>query len=70
MEINMGWNDRLELENFSYVATCPKCGKRFKVYEYEQIPGFRDTERLICPYCNTTVYESMEYEYGTEKMED
>lgn len=64
----MGWNDYLE--NFNYVAKCPKCGKKFKVYETEQIPGFRDTEYMICPYCGEIVRASMEYEFTTYKMED
>lgn len=64
----MGWNDHLE--DFNYVALCPKCGKKFKVYETDQIPGFRDTEYMICPYCGEIVRASMEHEYATEKMED
>ena len=64
----MGWNDYLE--NFNYVVLCPKCGKKFRVYETEQIPGFRDTEYMICPYCGEIVRESMEYEFTTYKMED
>ena len=55
---------------FNYVDVCPKCKKKFRVYESNQIPGFRDTEYMICPYCGETVRASMEYEYTTEKMED
>lgn len=64
----MGWNDHLE--DFNYVSQCPKCEKKFRVYETDQIPGFRDTEYMICPYCGEIVKASMEHEYTTEKMED
>ena len=49
---------------------CPKCHKKFKVYEVEQIPGFRDNEYMICPYCGEIVKASMEHEYATEKIDD
>ena len=64
----MGWNDHLE--EFNYIAMCPKCHKKFKVYEVEQIPGFRDNEYMICPYCGEIVKASMEHEYATEKIDD
>lgn len=63
----MGWNDHLN--EFNFVKVCPKCGKKFKVCETEQIPGFRDTEYMFCPYCGEKVRASMEYEFTTFKME-
>lgn len=56
------------LKEQSYVVSCPKCKRKFKVYETNQIPGFRDTEDMICPYCGEKVKTSMEYEYTTEKI--
>ena len=64
----MGWNDRFN--DFDYVSVCKKCGRRYKVYETEQIPGFRDKEYEVCPYCGETNRASMEYEFSTEKMEE
>lgn len=64
----MGWNDHLN--DFNYVNVCKKCRRRYKVYETEQIPGFRDTEYEICPYCGEINRASMEYEFSTEKMEN
>jgi len=57
-----------DINNFSYIEICPKCNKKFRVYEEEQIPGFRDMEYMICPYCKKTIRQSMEYEYVTEKI--
>lgn len=65
----MGWNDHLEDNSFNFIATCPKCGKQFKVYEVEQIPGFRGKEDMVCPYCKHVCRTSMEYEFMTQKME-
>ena len=48
---------------------CPFCGKRYSLTIYEQIPGFRDTEEEVCPYCNETIRTSMEYEFHTDKVE-
>lgn len=63
----MGWNDHLE--NLSRVMECKECKQKFKVYETEQVPGFRDIEFLICPYCGKVLRESMEYEFITERLE-
>lgn len=60
----------LEDNSFNFIATCPKCGKQFRVYEVEQIPGFRDTEEMICPYCKHVCRTSLEYEFTTQKMEE
>lgn len=65
----MGWNDHLN-NDFDYVDSCPKCGKKFKVSTTEQIPGFRAREYLYCPYCGTEVRSSMECEFSSYKMED
>lgn len=65
----MGWNDHLSDKDFNFVASCPKCGKKFKVVETEQIPGCRFPEDMVCPYCGEVVRTSMEYEYSTFKME-
>ena len=64
----MGWNDHLEDYRFNYVCVCPHCGKQFLVYEEEQIPGFRNLEDMICPYCNSVVKQSMEFEYRTYEI--
>lgn len=64
----MDWNDCLE--DFNYLAKCPKCEKKFKVYQTDQTPGFRDTEHMVCPYCGEIVRSSMEYEYATGKIEE
>lgn len=66
----MGWNDHLEDNNFNYVQKCPKCGKKFKVYEEEQVPGFRFPDPMICPYCNHVICKSMEVEFFTYKIEE
>lgn len=60
----------LEDNSFNFITTCPKCGKQFRVYEVEQIPGFRDTEEMICPYCKHVCRTSLEYEFMTQKMEE
>ena len=65
----MGWNDRLN-DGFDFVAECDECHKKFQVSETEQIPGFRDDEPMICPYCGHIVKTSREYEYCTYKIEE
>ena len=66
----MGWNDHLNDNDFNFVESCPKCKKKFKVLETEQIPGFRDTEEMICPYCGHIVRTSMTYEFTTFPLEE
>lgn len=57
------------MNDFNYIQTCPECGKQFKVYEEDQIPGFRFPEDMVCPYCKHVCRTSLEYEFTTEKME-
>lgn len=61
-------SDHLNLySDEEYEQTCPKCGKKFHVTVYEQTPGFRDTEELICPHCKHVIRTSMEYEFICSK---
>ena len=57
------------MDDFNYVSKCPKCGKYFKVYETEQVPGFRFPEDMVCPYCGEVVKTSMEFEYKTYEVD-
>lgn len=47
---------------------CPHCKKTFNCYRKPQIPGFRDAEDMICPYCDKLVKTSMEWEFYTETI--
>lgn len=50
-------------------SKCPKCDNKFKYYEREQVPGNRDREYLICPWCGEKIESSMERDYtGVEKV--
>ena len=49
---------------------CSKCNRTYLCEIVEQVPGFRDTEEEICPYCGEVVRTSLEYEFHTTKIED
>lgn len=55
-------------DTYKYKTKCPECGKEFIVTEFDQIPGFRDKEELICPYCHKVLRTSMEVEFYPEKV--
>ena len=65
----MGWNDHISDNYSSETEQCPKCGKRFICITEEQVPGFRERDEKICPYCGEELCSSMEYEYTCRKIE-
>ena len=54
---------------YSYIETCPNCGKRFECSETDQVPGFRDKDYKICPYCHAELSSSMSVEYDCRKLD-
>ena len=65
----MGFNDHMADKEFNLVCLCPKCNKKFKVIQTEQIPGFRSPEDLVCPYCGHVLRTSMEWEFTSYEIE-
>ena len=58
---------RYGLEEVEIDVKCEKCGKTYSQIEKEQVPGFREMEYDICPYCNNIRGKSMTYEYLNSK---
>lgn len=48
---------------------CMECGKEYYQRIEDQVPGFRDREYDICPYCYAENGSSMEYEFFNSKLE-
>lgn len=62
-------NDRLyEFENKDGYVACSKCFKIYWQRLEEQIPGFREREYDICPYCGEEHGSSMSYDYINSKI--
>lgn len=53
-------------------CTNPKCAKEFKVHAIGGgVPGGKEKEPIICPYCGTVVREEMtSATFRTSKLED
>ena len=51
---------------------CTKCGKPFKVSEHNlTMPGTKEREPIICPYCNHNVDERISNGWwNTSKLSD
>lgn len=64
----MGWNDHMYDNCNKYIEECPHCGKKFLCKETNQVPGFRDRDSKICPYCHSEICSSMEVEYDCQPM--
>ena len=52
----------------SNVVKCSHYGKNYRQETESQIPGFRDRDYDICPYCHETNGSSMEVEYHNCKI--
>ena len=46
---------------------CKSCGKIYTQELEEQMPGFRQKDYDICPYCDFENGSSMAYEYTNKK---
>lgn len=56
-------NKLTEYEEAHSLAVCESCHKVYRRTVNEQIPGFREREYDICPYCGNDNGSSMNYEY-------
>ena len=62
--------DLQEYARWTQLAKCKKCGKPYRQECEEQVPGFRDRDYDICPYCGHENGSSMSYEYYNHKLSD
>ena len=61
------------LKNFNsweQTVVCPKCKKPYIQQCEEQVPGFRDKDYDVCPYCSADNGSSMSVEYRNFPMSD
>lgn len=47
----------------SNTVTCPHCHSKYRQETESQLPGFRDRDYNICPYCHKENGSSMSVEY-------
>ena len=59
-----------EYEESTGVVECSHCHKKYIQTTEEQVPGFRDRDDDICPYCGESNGSSMDVEYRNRKLED
>ncbi len=56
------------ISSWSTKVQCPHCRKIYIQDTETQVPGFRDKDYDICPYCKEINGFSMELEYHNYKM--
>lgn len=59
-----------EFDEWSNVVKCHNCGKPYRQDCEEQVPGFRDMDYDVCPYCDHVNKSSMSEEYFNQPMTD
>lgn len=65
----MGANDHF-FDTPDEVVVCSNCHKQFSYWTEDQVPGFRDKDYLICPYCHAELSSSMDIEFHVRKPAD
>lgn len=69
----LAYNEKNRLKEFEDVCNlqaCTHCRKIYRQVINDQIPGFREREHDICPYCGTDNGSSMSYEFSNSKISE
>lgn len=69
----LGFNENgilAEFQDYTCNVRCRQCGKSYYQKCIEQIPGFREVDEDICPYCHKSNGCSGDYEFFNYKLED
>lgn len=65
------YNENGDLSGFTVeygIKLCSKCHRKYKQRTEEQVPGFRDRDYDICPYCGSENGTSMQVEFYNSKI--
>ena len=72
--MSLYYNENGDLQNYAEITGllvfCPKCHKPYRQDKEEQVPGFRDMDYDICPYCHNENGHSMSWEYSNYPLSD
>lgn len=52
-----------EFQEYEHIVICKYCKKSYRQYVEEQVPGFREIDDDICPYCHEINGRSGEIEF-------
>lgn len=59
-----------EFEENNYIVRCSHCNRKYIQEQIEQVPGFREVDDDICPYCHAVNGRSGEVEYLNCKINE
>lgn len=57
-----------EFEEEENIVVCKHCKKIYYQHTIEQVPGFREVDNDICPYCKESNGRSGDVEYFNRKL--
>lgn len=66
------YNENGDLADFEISESTVKCGHCGEVYYqelHEQVPGFREVDDDICPYCHESNGRSGDWEFFNRKID-
>lgn len=63
----MGANDHI-FDSSDTTEKCSHCGKKYRQWIEDQVPGFRSKDYDRCPYCGESNGSSMEVEFNNSKI--
>lgn len=59
-----------EFFDYTHIVKCDYCHKPYEQTVTEQVPGFRERDEDICPYCGKINHSSCDVEYSNSKLSD
>jgi len=71
--MSLQYNENGDLQYFTEIrdlVVCPNCNKPYHQFREEQVPGFRDMDYDICPYCHHENNHSMTWEFSNYPLSE
>lgn len=69
----LAYNENGRLQNYpetNRIVECKSCKKRYLQWVVNQVPGFRDKDYDVCPYCGYINGSSMDEEYSNHPLDE
>ena len=59
-----------EFDEYKHIVVCRHCTRPYRQHTEDQVPGFREIDHDICPYCHNSNGSSGDVEFYNAALSD